>query len=714
MNSEAPGSFTRVHGHEGWIKPGMAFRGLEQRLELLLEEERDQLPLWVPIGLGAGIAAWFAFGGEARWTAFLLGSGGLALGFAAIGETRRWGRSLSLFCLLAAAGCALIWFRAGHVAAPKLERPVVAVFTAKILMVEPLPARRIIRLVVAPEGGTLPSKLRVNVPEARAPQALEAGAVVSMRARLMPPAPMAVPGAYDFERVAWFQGVGGTGNVLGDVTLIREASRGTVAQRLGKWRRDLSAHIQQRVDGGGAGIAAALATGDRGAISESDAEAMRQSGLAHLLSISGLHVTAVVGAAMLLTLKLLALSPRLALRWPLVLIAAGAGAATGVAYTLLTGAEVPTVRSCIAALIVLAGIAMGRDAITLRLVAVGALIVLLFWPESLAGPSFQLSFAAVTAIVALHEHPRMKALFARREEGLVPRFGRALLSLLLTGLAVELALAPIALFHFHKAGLYGALANIIAIPLTTFVIMPAEALALLFDSIGLGMPFWWIVELALDFLLAVAHGTAAMPGAVALLPSMPVPAFALMVGGGLWLALWRTWWRRWGLVPFILGAIWALATPAPDLIITGDGRHLALRATDGEMALLRGRAGEYVRDMLAETSGKDSEMAALEDMANAACSPDLCMGRIVKDGRAWNILATRSAHLVDFEPLKRACAAADIVVSDRTLPRTCVPRWLKADRAFLRKSGGLAITLGKEPSVLSVASRTGGHPWNAY
>lgn len=144
---------------------------------------------------------------------------------------------------------------------------------------------------------------------------------------------------------------------------------------------------------------------------------MRRSGLAHLLSISGLHVAAMVGAMMLLTLKLLALSPRLALRLPLVLIAAGVGALAGIGYTLLAGAEVPTVRSCVASLLVLAGLAAGREAMTLRLVATGAIVVLLIRPESLAGPSFQLSFAAVTAIVALHEHPRVRAWARRHDEG---------------------------------------------------------------------------------------------------------------------------------------------------------------------------------------------------------------------------------------------------------------------------------------------------------
>ena len=681
---------------------------LEAWLEARLDAERDQLPLFVPVGLGAGIAAWFWLGGESAWIAFLLAAFGLALGFGAL-TGRRWSRALAVFALLAGLGCGLIWLRSEQVAAPRLERPVVVAFQATIVEVQPLPARDTTRLVLQPHGGTLPPKVRVNV-MGDLPQA-KAGQIIDTRARLMPPAPKAVPGAYDFARVAWFQGIGATGSALGPVRIVAQPKESGLALRLSEWRRSLTRHIQSRLDEETGGIAAALVTGDRGAVAEEDDEAMRQSGLAHLLSISGLHVTAVVGAAMLLTLRLLALSPALALRWPLVLVAAGAGAVAGVAYTLLAGAEVPTVRSCVAALLVLGGLALGREAVTLRLVAAGALIVLLFWPEALAGPSFQLSFAAVTAIIALHEHPRLKALFMKQErEGWGGRLWRGLISLLVTGLAVEVALAPIALFHFHKAGVYGALANIVAIPLTTFVIMPAEALALLFDTLGLGAPFWWIVQQALHLLLSVARTTAATPGAVAMLPSMPAAAFALFVAGGIWLALWRTRWRFWGLAPFAAGLIWALMTPPPDLIVTGDGRHLAVRGEQG-MAILRPRAGDYVRDMLSESAGIEAELPAIEDIRGTACSPDLCLATIEKDRQQWRLLATRSAHYVDFAPLSRACADADIVVSDRMLPRTCVPRWLKADRAFLRETGGLAITFGDRPRIRTVADSVKKHPW---
>lgn len=370
----------------------------------------------------------------------------------------------------------------------------------------------------------------------------------------------------------------------------------------------------------------------------------------------------------------------------------------------MTGAEVPTVRSCIAALLVLAALAAGREPVTLRLVAAGALFCLLLWPESLAGPSFQLSFAAVTAIVALHEHPRVRAFFMARDEARWAKIGRGLVSLLVTGLAVEAALMPIAACHFHKAGLYGALANIVAIPLTTFVIMPAEAVGLVLDAAGLGAPAWWVVRVGLGGLLALAHGVASAPGASAAVPAMPDGAFALMVAGGLWMGLWRTRVRWTGLAPVVVGAGWALVTPAPDLVVTGDGRHLALR-TDMGWALLRERAGDYVRDTLAEAGGT-GELPAIDDVAGVRCSRDLC---VVRTG-SWTVAATRSGDLVPWRAMIRTCAAADVVVSERRLPAACTPRRLKLDRPALAQMGGVALWFG-DGRIRTSRRPEARHPW---
>ncbi len=685
--------------------------GWPSALEGWLEAERHQLVLWLPAMLGAGVATWFVLPDPRGWTIALLLSGAVAGGAMAGARGGRLAAVLATAAISFAIGLALMWWRAEAVRAPVLARPAMVRIEGQVRRVQPLPARDLTRLwiEVATWDGVAradaPARVRVNVSADEMPSRVIAGTRVRLKARLMPPAPPAVPGAYDFARVAWFERLGATGRAIGGVEVIAQpATRGEGV------RTRLTRHVEQRLSGSVGGIAAALATGDVGAISEDDAEAMRRAGLAHLLSVSGLHITAVVGLVMWLAMRVLAASPRLALTGRVPLLAGGAAALAAIGYTWLTGAEVPTIRSCVAALMVLAALALGREAVTLRLVAVGALVVVLAWPEALAGASFQLSFAAVTAIVALHEHPRARTLFLKREETWWRRVLREGASLLATGVLVELALMPIAVFHFHKAGLYGALANIVAIPLTTFVVMPLEALALLLDAVGLGAPLWWVAARAIALLLSIAHVVAAAPGSVTAIPAMSRAAFALMVGGGLWLALWRTRARWIGAMPIVAGAAWSLATPAPDLLVTGDGRHLAWRGDDGSLSLLRERAGGYTRDMLAENAGLDGEPRAMAEVAGVRCNADLCWAERTAGDRRVRLLATRSGYLVPAGALIELCRRADIVVSERRVPRRCHARWLTLDRAELSRTGGVAVTFAGR-KVVTVQAPGDAHPW---
>ncbi|MBN8815083.1 MAG: ComEC/Rec2 family competence protein [Sphingomonas sp.] len=701
-----------------WLQT-QAARGRRARdaLEAWLEAERDQLPLWLPVALGGGTAVWFVLPDPAQWVAAMCALGAVALAAIAVGRHGRAGRSVAIGAAMAALGIALAWSRAESVAAPVLARPTIVTMTARVEGVEPLPARELVRLRLAPlavESDTdrdaarpppaLPPRIRVNLAQSDMPADLGIGATIRLQARLMPPNAATVPGAYDFRRVAWFDRLGATGKGIAPVTVLTPGSGSNGL------RAALAAHIEARLPGSEGGVAAALAAGDEGAISEVDSDAMRRSGLAHLLSVSGLHITAVVAGTIWAMTRLLALWPWLALRTRIPVIAAGFGALAAIGYTLLTGGQVPTARSCIAALLVLAALAMGREAITLRLVATGAFVVLLLWPEALMGPSFQLSFAAVATIVALHEQPRVKAWFMKRDEAWWRKATREVASLLLTGVMVEAALAPIALYHFHKSGLYGAFANIVAIPLTTFVIMPAEALALAFDAVGLGAPFWWVTGKALNLLLWVAHSAAGAPGSLAMLPAMPGGAYGLMIAGGLWVVLWRTRWRLAGIGPFAVGAFWALATPAPDLLVSGDGQHLAVRTPGGGVAMLRDRAGDYARDTMAENVGVDGGALLLSEQPFASCSRDACLATVASGGHTFRILATRSVYQLPIEQLVAACRSADIVVSDRRLPRTCTPKWLKLDALALRRTGGVAIALSSG-QVVTVRSPGDRHPW---
>ena len=678
------------------------------RIEGFLDAESEQLPLWGVVAVGFGIALWMVLPDRSAW----IGAAILATGIAAAGlvtHATRLGRAACWSGLGMLLGIALIWGRSIQVAAPRIQRTQIVQFDGLVETAEPLTARDTIRLTLRPSDPTLPPRLRVSVRRPDAPPGLGAGARVRVKARMSAPMAMALPGGHDFARDAWFAGIGGTGRALGKPILLSPAQ----PAGLDGVRTRLDRHIMAQMPPSEASIATALVTGNQGLIPQDDADAMRRSGLAHLLSVSGLHIAAAVAAFYLLTLRLLALSERLALRLNLVLVSAAAGALAGVGYTLLTGAQVPTVRSCVAALLVLAGTAMGRDAMSLRLIAAGALLVMLFRPEAVAGASFQLSFVAVTAIVALYSFAWTKRFLERREEAVPTRLLRGLAGLTLTGLAVEFALMPLALYHFHKSGLYGALANLVAIPLTTFVTMPLEALALLLDPVGLGGLFWVGTRWSLSALLWLAHTAADAPGAVVVAPAMSRWAFAAMIGGRLWFALWTSRPRWFGLIPLAFGALAAAATPTPDLLVTGDGRHLALIDADGRPALLRERAGDFVQSVMGEAAGHDGEVAFLDQYPGADCTRDSCVITLDRGGRRWTILATHSMQHLEWTDLTAACARADIVISERRLPRSCTPRHLRLDATALKATGAATVRLTDPLIIDTVTSRVANHPWAA-
>ncbi len=712
-------------------------RWLDAAERFLGEAGYERAP-WLAVGFAAGIIAWFALPLPWQWSAAMLGGLGMALAALAVwrpgslaDETRANLRlAVVSFALVFAFGIAVVWARSALVGAEPIARPMVVMIEGRVLEREDQPAEGRLRLTLATrlapdeaerqgasgvEDGRA-RKVRVNVPIAAlgdggAPAGLAEGAVVRLRARLMPPAHPMLPGSYDFARAAWFQGLSATGTMVGPLTLLSPApSSGGIATV----QRALSEHVRARVPGSPGAIAAAFASGDRGGITEADAAAMRDAGLTHLLSISGLHVSAVVAAAYFAVLRLLALWPALALRVRLPVVAASAGALAGIGYTLLTGAEVPTVRSCVAALLVLGALALGRDALSMRMLALAAGFVLLLWPESAIGPSFQMSFTAVLALVALSNAAPIKAFLAPRDEPWIVRLGRNTVMLFVTGVVIELALMPIVAFHFHRAGMYGAIANVVAIPLVTFIAMPFIALGFLADLIGAGGPFWWVVDKSLALLLAIAHFTAGLAGSVRLMPQIGGLAVALFAAGGLWLGLWRGRARLAGLVPVAAASMLAATTPIPDLLIAGDGQQVGITATgaDGEPRLitLRDSRSSYTRENLMELAGVAAEPVPLATWYGARCSSAFCTVTLRRGGRDWVLLLGRGRPQIEERALAAACGRADIVVSERFLPRSCRPRWLKADRRYLERSGGLAIDLADE-RITSVAESQGEHGW---
>ena len=194
---------------------------------------------------------------------------------------------------------------------------------------------------------------------------------------------------------------------------------------------------------------------------------------------------------------------------------------------------------------------------------------------------------------------------------------------------------------------------------------------------------------------------------MAALPIFPAWGFALAVLGGLWLLLWQRRWRLAGLMPLLVGATALVAQPRPDLLVSGDGRHIAAAVPGGGYALLRGRAGDYVRDAMAEAAGVDAPLGALTDMDHVTCNRDFCRWR----QRNRTILAQRGNDRIDGTAMAPACAAADVVISHRWLPRECRARWLTIDRDSLAESGGLALYLGDPPRAATALRRGDEHPW---
>ncbi|WP_239805632.1 ComEC/Rec2 family competence protein [Croceicoccus hydrothermalis] len=705
-----------------WGKRGSLSSLLNRAEAFLTDRPFERMP-WLAVAMLAGIGAWFVLPGVAEWL-FALGVCGVIAGAFATRQpdgSRPLVRSAAIgLATMFGVGLGLIWARSELVGTPPIGGPVVAPITATVLEREEQPSLNRVRLMIATrdprEERTIRARINIKAEDDR--PFLKEGANIAVRARLTPPTHPVLPGAYDFARVAWFDGVAATGSALDPPRLIAPGAAGVAAEAsptgggLGAWRRDLARHVRERldtvagIDAAAVAIGATLASGDRSAIDEISAQAMRDAGLAHLLSISGLHVGAVVAIAWFVVMRIGGLFPAVALRWRLPILAGTAGAGAALGYTLLTGAALPTIRACIASFLVLFALSVGRQALSLRLIAIAAMTIMFFWPEAVVGPSFQFSFAAVIAIVAFHNSAGIQDFLARREEG--RGWWRPVVALFLTGLVVEACLSPLVLFHFHRTGVFGPFANLVAIPLTTALVMPLLGLSLALDLIGLGGPVWMATGWALQALIEIAFLASGSENSVILRAQPPLWSILLFAAGFFWCALWSGRIRLYGLIPMGTGVVMLAIQPAPDLMIAAEGRHVAIADESGRIYLLRDRAG-FTRDALLEHAGVDPDIgdyARLENIPGAECNRAFCRFEM----RQRRIMVSQRRATVDYAAMVAACTDSDIVIAEWKLPGACKPRSLKADRALLTRRGGM--TYDFESGAIAYARNPGdGHGW---
>ena len=398
--------------------------------------------------------------------------------------------------------------------------------------------------------------MRVTINRALA--GLQPGAAVRLRATLMPPAEPALPGDYDFGRQAWFAGIGAVGYAMSPPSI--DAAAGDVPRDLALWagvqrlRQAIGARIAAALPGETGAIATALITGERGGISEATNDAFRDSGILHILSISGFHMAIMAGSVFFIVRLGLAAFPSIALRYPIKKWAAAAAMAAALAYLLISGGAFATVRSTIMISIMFLAVLLDRPALALRNVILAATLILVVFPESLFDVGFQMSFAAVLALVSVYEALRQRraweALMQHASSRLVLFFAGIVLSTLIASAAV----APFAAYHFHKSQQYAVIANLIALPVCNIVVMPAALAALVAMPFGLEALPLWVMGRGIEAMVWVAHRVAEVPGAVLRVPAMPSAAFVLMIAGGLWLMLWQTRWRLAGIALIAVGA----------------------------------------------------------------------------------------------------------------------------------------------------------------
>ena len=681
-----------------------------------LDAERGRWMLWLPVALGLGIAIYYELPTEpALWLGPALAAGALVVAvFAPAGS---FARALAIAAVAASSGLGLVAWRTASLAAPTLIRPLFSLnVEGRVTDIQRLPEG--VRVVLeavrlrgngVPPPEMMPAKVRVTLNRGAPP--LQIGDRLLVLANLSPPAGPAAPGAFDFQRVAWYQQLGAVGYALAPATVIERGRPDGLVRTIDSLRADLAARILHVLPGPAGGVVASLLVGEQTAVDKDVAQAMRDSGLAHILSISGLHIVFVVGLVMGLVRYGIALVPPLALRIDAKKVAAVLALMAALFYTALAGAPVPAQRACAMAAFALLAILLDRTALSLRLVAWSAVIVLVVAPESLTGASFQMSFAAVVALIAGWESaaPWRRRLHERAEisrHRWIWRLGAALGASLLTTLIASVATAAFAAYHFNRLSLLGVVANLLGVPLTGFWIMPWGLLAMLLMPFGLEavalVPMGWGV----DGLNAIAFRVAAWPDAAMLVPSLPGVSLWLLTAGGLWLCLWRRRWRYAGLPVAAIGLMLG-PPPAPDLLMSEDGRVLGLRDERGVVHVASARLDRYVTESWARRQGQDGArrwtVSAEEQALGLGCSTGLCR---------WRKGPWRIALVSDEKRLAEACGSADIVLSTVDAQARCRGPRLVIDRRDAWKDGSHALWLDDLGVRRETANaRRGDRPW---
>lgn len=631
---------------------------------------------------------------------------------------RQW-RAVAFCVVLVALGGCLGKARTELLATPALETDTsVVTVTGWIERVEFISDNRqraVVRVVEAEPELPSPGNLRVRISFSRKRGDLVAGVPVSFKARLFAPKRPVAPGAFDFARRDWFRGIGGSGFGFGDVTVLSGLGTGplslVVENIVSRIRVAIASAVRRHLTGNAAEFMIAVLTGVRGGLSETTVEQLRAAGLAHLLAISGLHMGLVAFTLFALCRAMLALSSHATLHWPIKKWSAAMALVGGAGYLVLSGAAVSTQRAYLMIAIMFAAVILDRPAISMRNVALAALAILLFRPESVLNVSFQMSFLAVVGLVALYEvrEGRWRTQGnGRTQTSRIRRTARQVAvyfaGICLSTLVASLATGPIAAFHFNRVAVFGVIGNLAAIPLMGLLIMPFALVGTLLVPVGLEGPFYTVAGWGANVLLWVSADASAIPGAVRHVASMPGPALILMVFGLLWICLWRSWWRWAGIGIALCGLLVNATSQRPDILIEQDAKLVAVRNLSGEFVLSSASRARFAVERWLAADGDAATPAEAVGRAGMRCDAEGC-AILAKGG-------IEVAYLQEPSALWEECNRADILIAAFSLNRACSGPNVLIDRFALYKYGAHALYLGENGvRVERVAEWRGNRPW---
>ncbi len=677
----------------------VATRGAEfsvSRLSAWAVAEHGRFFLWLPVAMSGGCIGYFSWASEPPLWAGLAAMG-VALLLLALVRTLPAARAV---CHLAVA--ASLGFAAAQAATWRqpemIEIPTRAsLVTGRIAAVEALPAGFRI-LLAAPRfdgGAPQPRSVRIRL-RAADPILPATGDTLQVRALVARPAPPAYPGGWDLQRDAYFAGIGGFGYALNAAVSLTHSEPWGLAGRGQQLRETIAARIRRVLPAADGAIATTLLTGTTSAIPGDDRAAFRDSGLAHLLAIAGLHIGIVMGLVFGLTRFALACSERAALFWPCKAIAAITALIAGGLYLGLTGAHVPIIRSFAMASLVTLGVLVGRRALSLRGLGLAMAAVVIVAPNEVVGVSFQMSFSAVLALIVGYEllRPWLSVLHGDGSTG--RRIASHIAALALTSALAGTFSAPFAAYHFGHVQLYYVLANMVAVPITAFLVMPAGLAALVLMPLQLETlaltPMGWEI----DAIIWIAHAVADLPQATVAVPHIPAWGLCLFALGLAWTGIWRTRLRLLGIPVMLVGLASPLWTTPPDILVSADARLIGFRE-NGQLLLQKTAGGS------AFTQDAWQQYWALPQAAPLDCPTPNCLLHPRPDASA--------AILVRTDADASLCHATLLIAAEPVRLR-CKDRVPWIDRFSVWRDGSYAVWLTPSgPQVLSDRASRGDRPW---